>query len=92
VLTAIAAAREGITDTATVHDSFGCLPCHAERYNEIIRETFVRMYEEHDVLAEIYLSALNDHSGADNHKKLPMLPAKGTLDLSEVKQAKYAFA
>jgi DNA-directed RNA polymerase len=92
VLTAIAAAKEGITDTATVHDSFGCLPCHAERYNEIIRETFVQMYEEHDVLAEIYLSALNDHSGAANKKKLPELPAKGTLDLNEVKQAKYAFA
>jgi DNA-directed RNA polymerase len=92
VLTAIAAAKEGITDTATVHDSFGCLPCHAERYNEIIRETFVRMYEEHDVLAEIFLSALNDHSGTGNHKKLPVLPARGTLDLEEVKRATYAFA
>jgi DNA-directed RNA polymerase len=92
ILTAISAAKAGITDTATVHDSFGCLPCHADRYNEIIRETFVRMYEEHDVLAEIYLSALNDHTGTGHYKKLPTLPAQGTLDLSEVQQAKYAFA
>lgn len=92
VLTAIAAAEEGITDTATVHDSFGCLPCHAERYNEIIRETFVRMYQEHDVLAEVFLRAMNDHSGTGNHKKLPTLPPQGTLDLNEVLQAKYAFA
>ena len=37
----------------TVHDSFGCLAPRAERFRRIIREQFVRMYEEHDVLEEI---------------------------------------
>jgi DNA-directed RNA polymerase len=39
---AAAAAREGITALATVHDSFGCLPSRARRFNQIIREEFVR--------------------------------------------------
>jgi DNA-directed RNA polymerase len=42
---------EGITSIAAVYDSFGCPPSRAERFRKIIREQFVRMYEEHDVLA-----------------------------------------
>jgi DNA-directed RNA polymerase len=48
-----AAVAEGIRSIATVHDSFGCLPSRAERFRKIIREQFVKMYEEHDVLAQV---------------------------------------
>jgi DNA-directed RNA polymerase, mitochondrial len=48
-----AAVAEGIKSIATVRDSFGCLPSHAERFRRIIREQFVRMYQEHDVLREV---------------------------------------
>jgi DNA-directed RNA polymerase len=44
MLTVNAAVSEGITSIATVHDSFGCLPSRAERFREIIREEFVRIY------------------------------------------------
>ena len=92
LLTVGAAADEGITDIATVHDSFGCLPSEADRFNEIIRAELVRMYEDHDVLAEIFASARADLTEA-NHDKLPAaLPEKGTLNLEEIKDAKYAFA
>lgn len=91
LLTVGAAADEGITDVATVHDSFGCLPCHAERFNQIIREQFIKMYQEHDVLTSCGTTARADLTEA-NHGRLPPLPLKGTLDLNEVKQAKYAFA
>ena len=47
-----AAVSEGITPLATVHDSFGGLPSRAERFRNIIREQFERMYQEHDVLQE----------------------------------------
>jgi DNA-directed RNA polymerase len=86
-----AAADEGITDMATVHDSFSCLPAHADRFNQIIREQFIKMYQEHDVLTSCGTTARADLTEA-NHWRLPPLPEKGTLDLSEVKQAKYAFA
>jgi DNA-directed RNA polymerase len=86
-----ACADEGITDVVTVHDSFGCLPAHADRFNQIIREQFLLMYQEHDVLSSVQETARADLTEA-NHRRLPPLPEKGTLDLSEVKRAKYAFA
>jgi DNA-directed RNA polymerase len=89
LLTVNACADEGIVDIATVHDSFGCLPSRAGRFNAIIREQFLRMYTEHDVLAELLESAKNDLT---NHDKLPELPAKGTLNIEEILNARYAFA
>jgi DNA-directed RNA polymerase len=41
-----AAVAEGIRSIATVHGSFGCLAAQAERFRRIIREQFVRLYEE----------------------------------------------
>ena len=43
LLTVNAAVTEDITPSATVHDSFGCLPSRAERFRKIIREQFVKM-------------------------------------------------
>lgn len=91
LLTVVASANEGIRDIATVHDSFGCLPSRATRFNAIIRETFLRMYTERDVLADLLASARADLTPA-NHEKLPELPEKGTLDLKEIINARYAFA
>jgi DNA-directed RNA polymerase, mitochondrial len=52
-----AAVAEGISSIATVHDSFGCLSSRAARFRRLIREEFVRMYREHDVLAEVFEQA-----------------------------------
>ncbi|MFI4971111.1 MAG: DNA-directed RNA polymerase [Hyphomicrobiales bacterium] len=86
-----AAADEGITDIATVHDSFGCLACDAARLNQILREQLLKIYTDHDVLAELLESARADLT-PDNHDKLPALPEKGALDLKEILNARYAFA
>jgi DNA-directed RNA polymerase, mitochondrial len=91
LLTVQACAAEGITSVATVHDSFGCLPSQADRFNEIIREQFLKMYTYHDVLAELIVDARADLTPA-NHHRLPALPARGTLDLTELLNARYAFA
>lgn len=90
-LTVNAAVRSGITDIATVHDSFSCLAPYADRYNEIIREEFVAMYKNHNPLAEILECAKRDLSDA-NHHRLPKLPEPGTLNLEEIKNARYSFA
>ncbi|WP_316235020.1 MULTISPECIES: DNA-directed RNA polymerase [unclassified Bradyrhizobium] len=86
-----AALDAGITDFATVHDSFGCLACDAGLFVETIRETLMRMYTEHDILAELLESARADLTEA-NHHRLPQLPDKGELNLEELLSAKYAFA
>jgi DNA-dependent RNA polymerase len=68
-----AAVNEGITSVATVHDSFGCLPSRAARFRRLIREEFVRMYTEHDVLAEVYGQTRVDLSDPDA-KRMPSGP------------------
>jgi DNA-directed RNA polymerase len=95
-----ASVDEGISDIATVHDSFGCLPSRATRFNQIIREQFLKMYEDHDVLAELYESALSDLTPAGQDRLQNELqkrgfngpPAKGALDIKEIINARYAFA
>lgn len=86
-----AAVCENITHQALVHDSFGCLAADAGRYNEIIREQFVRLYTDFDVLEDIRSQALKEISAANAHR-IPEVPPKGTLDLTQVNQSDYAFA
>jgi DNA-directed RNA polymerase, mitochondrial len=91
LLTVNAAVAEDITLLATVHDSFGCLPSRAERFRKIIREEFVRMYEENDVLDQVLERAREDMG--ENAKGLPNKPPDGgRLDIEEVLGAEYAFA
>jgi DNA-directed RNA polymerase, mitochondrial len=61
-----AAVAQGITSVATVHDSCGCLAPQAERFRRIIREQFVKMYEDHDVLQEVLDWARKDLDGSKN--------------------------
>jgi DNA-directed RNA polymerase len=91
LLTVNACVKEGITNIATVHDSFGCLAPQAVRFNQIIREQFVEMYETHDVLQEV-LDACKRDLTVHNWQRLPELPAKGTLEIKEVLHAKFCFA
>ena len=98
MLTVNAAVAEGITSIATVHDSFGCLPSRAEQFRKIIREEFVRMYENNDVLAQVLEQARQDLGENERRlgaaaKGLPDKPPdKGCLDIDEVRAAEYAFA
>jgi DNA-directed RNA polymerase len=91
LLVARAASREGITQLATVHDSFGCLASRAERFREVIREEFVRMYEDHDVLTEVLEQAKCDLTQA-NWNKLPAIPERGALNIKEVLNAEFCFS
>jgi DNA-directed RNA polymerase, mitochondrial len=68
-----AAVAGGISAIATVHDSFACLPSRAARFRQLIQEEFVRMYQEHDVLAEVYEHARADlRVGFETHGCLAM--------------------
>jgi DNA-directed RNA polymerase, mitochondrial len=87
-----AAATEGISSIVTVHDSFGCLPSRAARFRRLIREQFVLMFQEHDVLHEVFDRARAD-LGNPNDKRMPAGPPdKGSLDIELALDADYAFA
>jgi DNA-directed RNA polymerase, mitochondrial len=87
-----AAVAEGITSIATVHDSFGCLPSRAARFRRLIREEFVRMYTDHDVLAEVYEQAGVDLSDPDAKRMPSGPPQKGSLEIEQLLDAEFAFA
>jgi DNA-directed RNA polymerase len=91
MLTVNASVREHCTQVATVHDSFGCLAPRATRFNAIIREQFVQMYETHDVLAEV-LERSNAAMTVHNTQRLPEPVSYGSLNLKGVLNAEYAFA
>src|SRR5262249_28887271 len=80
-----AAAAEGI-QMVSVHDCFGCLAPHAKRLNEIIREQFVRLHTQYDLLGQVRDFARRN---LPRGTALPGPPAKGTLDL---KPSYWAFA
>jgi DNA-directed RNA polymerase len=87
-----AATTEGIRSIVTVHDSFSCLASRAGRFRKLIREEFVRMYQEHDVLTEVFKEAKADLNDPDNEWMPEAPPEKGTLDIAEMRDAEFAFA
>jgi DNA-directed RNA polymerase len=90
LLTVNSCVKEGIHSFGLVHDSFGCLASRSAQMHRIIRETFVDMYEKHDVLAEVLASARADLE--DKAVDLPKPPKAGSLNIKELLDAKYAFA
>tara|TARA_R100001460_G_scaffold3427_1_gene10402 strand:- start:7101 stop:9527 length:2427 start_codon:yes stop_codon:yes gene_type:complete len=76
----------GITDFAMVHDSYGVHASLVPKLYEQTRASFVRMYEQNDVLEQFKGFAL------EVVDEVPTPPQKGSLDLSLVKESKYFFA
>lgn len=91
LMVASAAASEDITQLATVHDSFGCLAPQAARFRQIVREQFVRLYRDNDVLTQVLDQCKHDLT-VHNQQRLPHGVEAGALNLEEIINADYAFA
>ncbi len=77
---------EGITSFAMIHDDYGTHAADIEAMHRILREQFVRLYTEHDLLMELH-DQLERNCGV----KLPLPPAHGTLNINDVVNSKYFF-
>ena len=82
---------QGITNFAMIHDSFGTLAADTEDLFRIVRESFVEIYTQCNVLDNFRIDIENQLSEESRHKLQP-LPAMGTLDLQGVLASKYCFA
>ena len=82
VLTTIACEEAGIDSLAMIHDDYGTHAADAQRLYELIRETFVRMYEENNPLQDF----------AARFGGLPDLPPTGPLDIRSVLKSRFFFA
>ena len=90
-LTVVRAKQEGLQNFAMIHDSFGTTAGDVETLYRIVRESFVEMYEEVDVLGS-FKEELEDQLSDDTKTKLPSLPERGDLVLTAVCDSRYCFA
>ena len=85
LLTALEMDRRGLTFSA-VHDSFWTHPCDIDEMNSVLRDVFVELYSQPllERLKETWQMRYPDLN-------FPDLPDRGTLDLTEVRDAVYFF-
>lgn len=81
-----AAAAAGVTSFAMIHDDFGCHACDTEVLHKVIRDEFVSLHEDQDILAD-FKQVHEERHGIT----LPDLPNYGTLDIQEVKNSAFFF-
>jgi DNA-directed RNA polymerase len=82
----------GIKSFAMIHDSFGTHAADTDALFATVRDCFVEMYQQNDVLGqfkEAVASRLQNEALLD---KLPVRLVTGELDLEEVKYSMYCFA
>jgi DNA-directed RNA polymerase len=82
------ASKLGIHDYAMVHDSYGTHSSMMPLLSEVLREEFVKMYEQHDVLTELRQHAIITLGTED----VPQPPSCGSLDIRNVLKSDYFFA
>lgn len=76
----------GINHFTMIHDSYGCPMSQVDIMYKLVREAFIELYTEHDVLAEFKESLQYLVT-----KELPAPPKKGELDLKIIRDSKYIF-
>ena len=79
--------KYGVTDYSMIHDSYGVHAHHVPRMAHSLREAFVEMYKENDVIT-------NFRGDAEESVGLPMPdpPDRGNLDIDSVIGSAYFFA
>lgn len=80
----------GIRSFAAVHDSYAVHATDYDTMSKVLREQFVRMHES-DLLRK-FKDEIAEIIPDDTRDKLPQVPTKGSLDLSQVLESDYFFA
>lgn len=91
MLTVVRGKQAGINSFAMIHDSFGTTAGDTEQFYHIVREAFIEMYTEVDVLGS-FRDELASQLSEKQRGKLEELPAVGTLDLTRVAESRFSFA
>jgi len=78
--------RQGIRHFAMIHDDFGVHACYIDKWHSIIREQFIKLHSDNNVLADF-----KAQQEARTGLELPDLPEVGNLDISEVRNSLFFF-
>ncbi|MBU3613158.1 DNA-directed RNA polymerase [Polynucleobacter sp. MG-27-Goln-C1] len=92
MMTVCEAVEQGIDSFAMIHDSFGTYAADTDKLFEIVRDTFVDMYEKHDVLDMFKKGVAASIDDETLQEELPDDLVRGDLDLEDVKYSMYCFA
>ena len=77
----------GFSGIAVIHDDFGTHACDTPKLRDLLRETFVKLYDENDVLAQFI-----EHNEALLLEEIDIdLPVPGELNIKDVLNSPYAF-
>lgn len=82
-------ADNGIKSFSLIHDSFGTHAANTELWSACIREAFVDLYKDLDVLEDFRQQIIRQVSDPERVKRLPK---KGGLDIEIVRSSDFAFA
>jgi DNA-directed RNA polymerase len=91
LLTVVRAQQEGILNFAAIHDSFGTCAGDSENLFRIVRETFLEIYGELDVL-NMFKDEVTLSLPLVKQKLIPETPEQGDLDLSNILSSRFCFA
>ena len=83
---------EGVTHSfAVIHDSFGVHAADVDELHAVLREEFVNLYTEQEVLVDFYQESLLRLPGTQ-WPEVDSPPEAGDLNLEEVRDADFFFA
>ena len=86
---AVCKAKEaGVTNFACIHDSFGVLAPDVAQMGTSLRESFVSIFQDKNLL-EDFKTEIIDQVKKDDRNKIPTVPSKGNLDVSGVINSDY---
>lgn len=91
ILTTAEMGRRGIHDMLLIHDSFSTHAAHTGTLSTVLREQMVALYENWSPFQSVWEHA-NEVLSEEGREKLPEPPQLGSLDLSQILNAKYAFS
>jgi len=84
----VKANKAGIKNFACIHDSFGVLAPDVVQMNNSLREAFVDIFHNTNLL-EDFAKEIHLQVHKDKRDKIPAVPEKGTLDVSNVLKSLY---
>lgn len=87
-MTVVAAKKRGINSFAMIHDSFGTTAAKTSELARILREEFVGIYENHNVLEEFR----EEVSQILEKGELDLVPEFGDLEITDVLNSQFFFA
>ena len=83
---------KGIRNFCNVHDSFGTTAGDVETLTESLKEAFIKIFTNNDVLEKFRDEVMDQVTNPDLKLQFPAIPAKGALDIWKLNDCDFFFS